>query len=498
MSVAAQVIQYETDVQDYGEDVEIIEPQEGPQTEFVASLADIVIYGGEAGGGKSWGLEFIPLAYVGIPSFDAIIFRRTSKQIKTPGGLWDGAIEMYSNFDNAEMRVSDLQWRFHTDEKQEKVIAKITFSHLEHEKNKLDHQGGAYAYIGFDELTHFTKTQFTYLLSRNRSMSGVRGLVRATCNPDPDSFVRELIDWWIYDTPDNKETDGYVIKERCGIVRFMIVDKGEWNQYNTMDELLDIWNDYLELYSKSYEVTFQEAIDQNVKTITFIHARLEDNKKLIEKDPSYVANLNSLGYIDFMRLRKGNWNVRPSAGMYFKKDMFEILPALPARMKKTVRFWDRAATAKSEKNPDPDWTVGIKMSIDYDGFLYVHDMVRFRENPGIVETRILNTAKQDTQRTHIHLEQEPAASGKTEVQHLIRKLLGYNAKAKPKITKTEAMVRPVAAQAKANNIKIIEGKWNYQFLKEIEDFPETVHDDIVVAFIGAFNGLFKTKKAGTW
>ncbi len=66
---------------------------------------------------------------------------------------------------------------------------------MEHEKNCYDWQGTEIAYLGFDELTHFTEKQFYYLLSRNRSVSGVKPYVRATCNPDADSWVAKLIDW---------------------------------------------------------------------------------------------------------------------------------------------------------------------------------------------------------------------------------------------------------------------------------------------------------------
>lgn len=68
-------------------------------------------------------------------------------------------------------------------------------------------------FIGFDELTHFSEAQFWYMLSRNRSMSGVRPYVRATTNPDADSWVAKLIDWWIDDV------SGYPIPERGGVVR---------------------------------------------------------------------------------------------------------------------------------------------------------------------------------------------------------------------------------------------------------------------------------------
>jgi predicted phage terminase large subunit-like protein len=488
------------------EDIIVIEPQEGPQTDFVSHEADIVIYGGEAGGGKTWGLLLQPLHYLHIKGFEGVIFRRTTKQIFNPGGLWDTSQELYGLFDNADPRISNNQWRFFDNKK---IISKITFAHLEHEKNKLDWQGSEIPYIGFDELTHFSKSQFLYMLSRNRSMSGIPGKIRGTCNPDPDSFVRELIDWWIAE-------DGYVIEERCGKTRWLIADKGEFYQYDTEQELLDddngrwatrikteaekIHNAKLKKNPKiTFEEVYEDAKKRFIKTITFIKASVEDNQKLLEINPEYLANLNSLDYIEYMRLRKGNWNVRAQAGMYFKKEMFEpIIPLPPEKVKKRYRYWDRAATVKSKKNPDPDWTVGLKMSVDFDNVFYVEDVIRFRGDPGTVEKKIKQTAKQDGIRTFIKIEQEPGSAGVGEVHHIIRKLAGYVVSADLKRKNTEQLIRPVSSQAKIGNIKIVEGPWNKKFLDEIESFPDVVHDDQVVAFRGAFDSLFNNKKAGVW
>ena len=69
---------------------ETISAQPGPQTEFLRAAADICIYGGAAGGGKTVGLIFEPLRYAGrVPGFTAVFFRRTTPQITNPGGLWD-------------------------------------------------------------------------------------------------------------------------------------------------------------------------------------------------------------------------------------------------------------------------------------------------------------------------------------------------------------------------------------------------------------------------
>src|SRR3954466_6097351 len=90
---------------------ERIGPQSGPQEAFLATPADIAIYGGAAGGGKSFALLLEPLRHVGNKSFGGVIFRRTSPQITNEGALWDEAGELYPLVGGAA-RVGGLEYRF--------------------------------------------------------------------------------------------------------------------------------------------------------------------------------------------------------------------------------------------------------------------------------------------------------------------------------------------------------------------------------------------------
>src|SRR5947209_1730770 len=89
----------------------IIGPQPGPQTAFLASPADIAIYGGAAGGGKSWALLLEPLRHVHVPDFGAVFFRRTGVQIRNEGGLWDESAKLYPHL-GGRPREQALEWRF--------------------------------------------------------------------------------------------------------------------------------------------------------------------------------------------------------------------------------------------------------------------------------------------------------------------------------------------------------------------------------------------------
>src|SRR5579859_2373652 len=73
----------------------VIGPQPGPQEMFLATPADICVYGGSAGGGKSYGLLLEALRHIGNSEYGAVIFRRTYPEITNEGGLWDESSGLY-------------------------------------------------------------------------------------------------------------------------------------------------------------------------------------------------------------------------------------------------------------------------------------------------------------------------------------------------------------------------------------------------------------------
>jgi predicted phage terminase large subunit-like protein len=435
----------------------LIQPQPGPQTMALQSCADILLFGGGAGGGKSFFLLLDPLYEYNNPRFNSVVFRRNTTQVRNPGGLWDDSFEVYSKI-NGHPREASLQWEMPSG-------MGVKFAHLENEKTVYDWQGAQVPHIGFDELTHFTEKQFWYMLSRNRSMSGVPGRIRATCNPDCDSWVRSLVDWWI-------DEEGYPIPERSGMLRYFI----------RVEDTL-IWADTKQELTDKYGKEFMP------KSFTFIPSKIDDNKILLEKDPSYLSNLLALNRVDRMRLRFGNWNVRPVAGMLFRREWFPIVDAIPSGWISAVRFWDRAATEPSETNPDPDWTRGGLLYKYPNGTFVFADMRSIQATPGVVEDLIKNTAAFDTQAVRIKSQQDPGSAGVHEAEYFIRMLAGYDVRVEtmPKDKVTRA--KPVSAQCEAGNVKVLRAPWNKEFFSELESFPEGAHDDQVDVLSGAFNEL---------
>ena len=168
----------------------MIRPQQGAQEKFLMSSADIAIYGGAAGGGKTFALLIECLRHSDNPDFNAVVFRRQSNQITNAGGLWDTAVNMYSPLGASFKTNPSPQVTFPSG-------AKINFNHLQLERDIYNWQGSQIALIAFDELTHFTEKQFVYMLSRNRSTCGVKPYIRATTNPDADSWVADFLSWWM-------------------------------------------------------------------------------------------------------------------------------------------------------------------------------------------------------------------------------------------------------------------------------------------------------------
>lgn len=444
----------------------VITPQPGPQTEFLSTHADIGIYGGAAGGGKSFGLVLDPLRHVDNPLFAGVIFRRTTPQIRNPGGLWDETQKVYPML-QAKARQDTLEWLFPTG-------MRLKLAHLEHDKTVLEWQGSQLPFIGFDELTHFTEDQFWYMLSRNRSLSGVKPYIRATTNPDRDSWVRKLIDWWI------DPLSGLPIKERSGKLRWFVRRGSVLYWADTPEELVE---------------KFGNSKDTIPKSLTFISASLSDNQILMQKDPGYRANLLAMNRVDRAKYLDGNWNARAEAGLLFKAKDFPVMDSLAGvNIVRRIRYWDRAATKPSEANPDPDWTVGLLMGQTDTGLSVVLDVERFRDTPMVVEESVKRIAQLDGVETIVWLEQDPGSAGVADVDHMVKYLAGFNVRvAKP--TKNKVVrAGPVSAQSERGQVVILRRPWNEAFLVEVESCPVEQgkgHDDIVDCLSGAFNEITK-------
>lgn len=137
-----------------------------------------ILFGGAAGGAKSWGLLGAASQYLDVPGYSALLLRQSYKDLTLPEALIDVSHQWWRNT-AAKWRAKEYTWEFPEG-------STISFGYLETEKDKYQYQGSAYQFIGFDELTQFeTESRYLYLFSRLRRAEGfdVPLRMRSTTNP---------------------------------------------------------------------------------------------------------------------------------------------------------------------------------------------------------------------------------------------------------------------------------------------------------------------------
>jgi len=232
------------------EDV-IFKANEGPQEDFLAAGETDVLYGGAAGGGKSYAMLIDPLRFAHRPSHRALIIRRSMPELRE---LIDKSRELYPKaFPGAKYKEVEKLWIFPSG-------AKMEFGFLERDADVYRYQGQAYSFIGFDEITHLpTEFAWNYLASRLRTTDPeIETYMRCTANPGGAG---------------------------AGWVKKRYIDPAPPNQSFRGEDGL---------------------------TRKFIPARLQDNPYLA-KDGRYEQMLNALPPTQRKQLLEGNWDVAEGA-----------------------------------------------------------------------------------------------------------------------------------------------------------------------------------------
>jgi predicted phage terminase large subunit-like protein len=433
--------------------MKIIRPNPGAQERFLSSNADIVIYGGARGGGKSWALLLDALRYVNNPRFTAVIFRRTYPQIAAQGGLWDKSCEIYPYF-NAIANKSNYRWHFPSG-------ASVSFAHMKDERHKLNWQGAEICYLGYDELTHFTQTQFLFLLGSNRSTCGIKPYIRATCNPDAESWVRSLVAPWLAE-------DGYAAPDNKGVL-------------------------YCSFADGDFQILRKGKTEDNLdpKTLTYISADVWDNTKLLEINPDYITSLRSLPLIERERFlgikgRGGNWNIKAASGLIFKSAWLTVTHTYTyQKSDRAIAYWDFAATTHTAS----DYSVRALL-VKRNTIIYIVDILRFRAPPAECNKIVITTAQKDSQyNAAIRWQNDPGSAGVRDSAALMTLLSGYDARPVNEHRDKVSRALPLSASCEAGNVMICNGNWNQILISEMESFPDGVHDDQVDAIAGAYNCL---------
>jgi predicted phage terminase large subunit-like protein len=268
--------------------------------------------------------------------------------------------------------------------------------------------------------------------------------------------------------------------ERSGALRWMI----------RRDEMLQWGDSKEELWDRFGLENEQER--QEPKSVTFIASSLFDNKILMKANPSYLANLKALTLVERERLLHGNWKIKASAGMYFKRSQVgNILEVIPGDVTRWVRAWDLAATTEEESG-DAAYTASVLMGKRKDGRYVIADVTNARLSASDARKTIKLAAQADKarfKRVRVRLPQDPGQAGKAQSQDYIRHLAGFDVKALPESGSKEVRAEPMAAQWQAGNIDVLHAAWNDMYFSQLESFPSSKYKDMVDAGSSAFAEL---------
>lgn len=385
-----------------------------------------VLYGGAAGGGKSVYQLAAALQFVDVPGYAAILFRKTFADLNLPGALLSMSKEWLMPFvDSGEVKWSEKKTTYTFPSG-----ATLSFGYLESDNDCYRYQGAEFQYIGIDECTHISPSNYRYLFSRLRKKKSIQVPLRfrATANPG-----------------------------------------GQYGEYY-------------------YQRFFVEGAE---KGRVFLSAGLDDNPYLDTEE--YLESLEELDPVTREQLRNGNWQIKESGDM-FSRTWFTgqvALTDLPDQAR-YVRYWDMASTdpskRKSKDKRNPDYTVGFKLA-HHQGIYYIVDIVRAQKKPKEVEDLIKATAELDGYACAIRMEQEPGSSGDITIDHYARNVLnGYDFAGIRSTGSKVERARPASAASQGGRVMVVRGCRNLTaFFDELDVFPYGVKDDTVDGFSGSFN-----------
>ena len=267
-TIPAQVKAPEYDVEEAQQVV--FKPNPGPQTNFLSASEREVLYGGSAGGGKSYAMLADPLHGLNDPNFSGLLVRHTTEELRE---LIQKSQELYPR------TIPGIKWSERKSQWTSPQGGRLWMSYLDKDTDVTRYQGQAFNWIGFDELTQWSSPYaWDYMRSRLRSSSKDLGLyMRATTNPGGSGHA------W---------------------VKKMFIDPAVGNQ--------PFWATNIET---GETITFPRGHSKEGMPLfkrRFIPASLFDNPYLAEAG-DYEAMLLSLPEHQRKQLLEGNWDVNEGA-----------------------------------------------------------------------------------------------------------------------------------------------------------------------------------------
>lgn len=163
-------------------------------------------------GGKSEVITQIPLLWRDDPNFTGVFIRNEIGQLMGSGGLWEIATKYYPHFKAKSVKAPVAMYTFPSG-------ARLRFKQVANTKDSESFRGFSISYLGIDEITQQDPKAVQFLLTTLRSNADMNSICIGTCNPVKDSWVFDLVEWYLDDR-------GYVDKDKNGTIRYYVVKDG--------------------------------------------------------------------------------------------------------------------------------------------------------------------------------------------------------------------------------------------------------------------------------
>lgn len=427
----------------------IIAPASIPQEQFLASNSTITLYQGSAGAGKTFAIIIALLKFAMKQNTTAVVFRRTSTQLRQNGGIWQEATMVFKQMLGKDVIIRNRDLEIYVP----KTNATIKFSHLQHLSDIHSHLGAQYSLVIYDEATLFPFEEMILPLMgrmRNARTDYPSQMMWAT-NP----MYNHGIYHWIKDF--YLDEFGIPLPEKSNIERFFVLENNKPIWFNSRQEA---------------EAVYGSAVDNGVQSFRAIRAHVSQNIPLLKANPQYINNLKSLPDIKRRIFLDGSWTAREEEAGLFLRSMVTMVDHPNLRAKARVRSYDLASQPVSTQSPNPDWTRGVLVSKEKNGVYTIEDVVSIRDRPHVVEQLIYDTARLDGPDVVVTYPIDPGQAGIARANDIKRKLaeMGVTCKLiRPNKSKRSRFLA-FSAISEAGFVNVVRAGWNEEFFNELEEF----------------------------